>query len=62
LRQDWGYNLIRPLAGTLPDDFREPRLMNVPLDKTRMVGRMAWGLELSLVPFFGVMGLAPPAA
>ena len=23
LRQDWGYNLIRPLAGTLPDDFHE---------------------------------------
>src|SRR5205085_9914454 len=32
LRQDWGYNLIRPLAGTLPDDFHEPRLMNIPLD------------------------------
>ncbi len=25
LRQDWGYNLIRPLAGTLPDDFHETR-------------------------------------
>ena len=21
LRQDWGYNVIRPLAGTIPDDF-----------------------------------------
>ena len=30
LRQDWGYNLIRPLAGTLPDDFPEPRLINIP--------------------------------
>ena len=28
LRQDWGYNLIRPLAGTLPDDFHEVRLIN----------------------------------
>jgi acetamidase/formamidase len=27
LRQDWGYNLIRPLAGTLPDDFHEFRLI-----------------------------------
>ena len=36
LRQDWGYNLIRPLAGTLPDDFHEPRLINIPLDQTRM--------------------------
>src|SRR6516164_9751478 len=31
LRQDWGYNLIRPLAGTLPDDFHEPRILNIPL-------------------------------
>ena len=33
LRQDWGYNLIRPLAGTLPDDFHETRLLNIPLDR-----------------------------
>src|SRR3954466_1595506 len=32
LRQDWGYNLIRPLAGTLPDDFHEMRLLNISLD------------------------------
>jgi acetamidase/formamidase len=60
LRQDWGYNLIRPLAGTLPDDFPEPRLLNIPLDLSRMVGRLPWGLELPLKPFFGVMGVAPP--
>jgi acetamidase/formamidase len=62
LRQDWGYNLIRPLAGTLPDDFHEPRLINIPLDQTRMVGRLPWGLDLPLAPFFGVMGVAPPPA
>jgi acetamidase/formamidase len=62
LRQDWGYNLIRPLAGTLPDDFHEPRLMNIPLDLNRMVGRLPWGLDLQLTPFFGVMGVAPPPA
>jgi len=62
LRQDWGYNLIRPLAGTLPDDFHEARLMNIPLDKTRMVAHLPWGLELPLAPFFGVMGVAPPPA
>jgi acetamidase/formamidase len=62
LRQDWGYNLIRPLAGTLPDDFHETRLLNIPLDRERMVGRMPWGLDLPLKPFFGVMGVAPPPA
>jgi acetamidase/formamidase len=62
LRQDWGYNLIRPLAGTLPDDFHEPRLINIPLDQSRMVGKLPWGLDLPLAPFFGVMGVAPPPA
>jgi len=46
LRQDWGYNVIRPLAGTLPDDFHETRLLHIPLDRERMVGRMPWGLPL----------------
>ena len=62
LRQDWGYNVIRPLAGTLPDDFHETRLLHIPLDKERMVGRLPWGLDLPLAPFFGVMGVAPPPA
>ncbi|WP_298883527.1 acetamidase/formamidase family protein [uncultured Bradyrhizobium sp.] len=60
LRQDWGWNLIKPLAGTLPDDFHETRLLNIPLDRERMVGRMPWGLDLPLKPFFGVMGVSPP--
>jgi len=62
LRQDWGYNHNRPLAGTLPDDFPDYHLMHIPLDRERMVGRLPWGLELPLRPFFGVMGVAPPPA
>jgi acetamidase/formamidase len=27
-----------------------------------MVGRLPWGLDLPLAPFFGVMGVAPPPA
>jgi len=62
LRQDWGYNAIRPLAGTLPLDFdTTSRLLNIPLDAKRMTGRLPWGLDLPLHPFFGVMGVAPPA-
>ncbi|MEX0283098.1 MAG: acetamidase/formamidase family protein [Paracoccaceae bacterium] len=60
LRQDWGWNIIRPLAGTLPDDFPISRTTHIPLDRDRMVGTMPWGLELPLKPFFGVMGVAPP--
>lgn len=62
LRQDWGWNAIRPLMGTLPDDFHETRLLNIPLDSERMIGRLPWGLDLPLAPFFGVMGVAPPPA
>jgi acetamidase/formamidase len=62
LRQDWGFNFNRPLAGTLPDDFPNYHLMNIPLDAARNVGRLPWGLELPLAPFFGVMGVAPPPA
>ncbi len=60
LRQDWGYNSIRPLAGTLPDDFHEARTINIPMDMDRMVAKLPWGVELPLSPFFGVMGVAPP--
>ena len=62
LHYDWGYNTIRPLAGALPDDFKEMRLIHIPLDKGRMTGRLPWGLELPLKPFFGIMAVAPPKA
>jgi acetamidase/formamidase len=61
LRQDWGWNLIRPLAGTLPDEFPNGRTEIIPLDLEAMTARLSWGLKLPLNPFFGVMGVAPPA-
>ncbi|GGC72496.1 amidase [Siccirubricoccus deserti] len=59
---DWGYNTIRPLAGTLPEDFHEPAMMIIPIDRARRTCRLPWGTELPLDPFFGVMGVAPPPA
>lgn len=61
LRQDWGWNFIRPLAGTLPEDFPKRHDTNIPLNAETMTGRLPWGLDLPLRPFFGVMGVAPPA-
>ncbi len=61
LRQDWGYNMIRPLVGTLPQDFPERHKTIIPLNIDRAVAILPWGLELPLTPFFGVMGVAPPA-
>jgi acetamidase/formamidase len=62
LRQDWGYNFIRPLAGTLQSDFDTFRLLHIPLDIEANVARLPWGKTLALRPFFGVMGTAPPPA
>jgi acetamidase/formamidase len=62
LSYDWGYNYSGPLTGALPDDFPTRHLMHIPLNRERMTGRMPWGLELPLRPFFGVMAVAPPAA
>lgn len=61
LRSDWGWNLILPKHGTLPEDFPVTRRLHIRLDRDRMVARLPWGLELPLRPFFGVMGVAPPA-
>jgi acetamidase/formamidase len=59
---DWGYNMIRPLAGTLPEDFHETHLMHIAVDAATRTCRLPWGTELALAPFFGVMGVAPPPA
>lgn len=58
-RMDWGYNLIAPLRGTLPEDFPEGRLIHIPIDMQRRVATMSWGTEIPLRPFFGIMATAP---
>ena len=60
LRQNWGFNLIIPLLGTIPEDFPEFRLQILPLDKKANTVALPWGGRLPLHPFFGVMGVAPP--
>jgi acetamidase/formamidase len=60
LRQNWGWNLQAPLKGTLPEDFPELRRMVVPLDRDKNKVKLPWNQELSLSPFFGNFGVAPP--
>src|SRR5215831_9541554 len=62
LAYDWGYVSHRPQAGALPHDFPERDIIHPALDAKRMVGKLPWGMEIALKPFFGVMGVAPPAA
>lgn len=60
LNVGYSYNVFRPGSGFLPDDFPYSRSKIVPLDRQRMVGRFAPGIEIPLRPFFGSMGVAPP--
>lgn len=61
LAADWGWTMIRPGAGTLPDEFTEDRLYHIALDARHRTGTLPWGQKVPLAPFFGVMGVAPPA-
>ncbi len=62
LRQDWGYNFIRPLSGTLPEEFPIWRVLHIPINRDTMEADLPWGIRISLKPFFGIMGVAPPPA
>ena len=59
-RQNWGYTRIRPLSGTLPEDFPMRRTWHTAIDRQRGIATVPWGAEIELAPFFGVMGVAPP--
>jgi acetamidase/formamidase len=61
-RQNWGYTRIRPLSGTLPEDFPVRRVWHTAIDRQAGLGTLPWGAEIELAPFFGVMGVAPPPA
>lgn len=58
----YSYNGFGPNRGWLPEDFQYARTKIVPLDRERMVGLFAPGIEVPLRPFFGSMGVAPPAS
>jgi acetamidase/formamidase len=58
--QDWGWNMIAPNLGTLPEHFPHTRRIHVGIDRARGVITMPWGLELKAEPFFGIIGVAPP--
>ncbi|TPL23444.1 amidase [Mesorhizobium sp. B2-4-9] len=60
LRQDWGWNLQKPLHGTLPDDFAEERRLHLPIDIADGTVTLPWGRQMKCRPFFGNIGVAPP--
>jgi acetamidase/formamidase len=58
----YSYNGFSPRGGLLPEDFPRARTKIIPLDEKRMVGRFSEDIEIPLRPFFGSMGVAPPAS
>lgn len=61
VRQSWGWSLIQPLLGTLPEDFHEKRLFHHPVDIAANTVTLPWGKALALKPFFGILAVAPPS-
>ena len=61
LSVDWGWNVIRPLRGTLPEDFPSFRQELIPIDRKAMIAKPAWGPAIPLRPFFGIVAVAPRA-
>ena len=59
LTADWGWNVIRPLRGTLPEDFPNAEKRVFPIDREAMTARLPWGPTVPLRPFFGILATAP---
>jgi acetamidase/formamidase len=58
----FAYNSFRKGSGFLPDEFEGTHTKIIPLDRKRKVAMFAPGIEIPLRPFFGSMGVAPPAS
>jgi len=59
LTADWGWSVIRPLRGTLPEDFPKFERWMTPIDRKGMRAKLAWGPSVPLAPFFGIVATAP---
>src|SRR4051812_8351818 len=59
LTADWGWSAIRPLRGSLPEDFPNFERRTIPIDRKAMRAKLAWGPSIPLQPFFGIVATAP---
>ncbi len=60
-RSGYGYKVFTPSTGLLPDEFPYQRYKLIRLDRSAGVAEFAPGIRIPLRPFFGSMGVAPPA-
>jgi acetamidase/formamidase len=54
----WACNSFGAGRGFLPNDFPYSKSRLIPLDRDKMIGQFAPGIEIPLHPFFGSMGIA----
>ena len=60
---DYACNSFGPRSGFLPEDFPgESRSKIIELDTVHMVGHFSKDVTIPLHPFFGSVGVAPPAS
>lgn len=60
LDTDWGWNVHKPGLATLPEEeFPEPWIRHIPIDRDGMSATLPWGTTLPLSPFFGILAVAP---
>ena len=58
----WAHNGFGPTSGFLKNEFKERYGRIIKLDREHMMALFAPGISIPLHPFFGSMGVAPPAA
>jgi len=57
----YAYNGFGGKSGFLPEDYGYSRMRIIPLDAAQGVAHFAPGIDVPLRPFFGSIGVAPPA-
>ena len=63
LAVDYSFNRQRPYAGALPEEFTALWQRIIPINRAARTAEIARGVVVPLDhPFFGIMGVAPPAA
>jgi acetamidase/formamidase len=60
LRSPYGWMMIQPGSGALPDEFPYLREKLVRLDERKKVAEFAAGIRIPVRPFFGNLGVARP--
>ena len=58
----YAYNAFGVNRGFIPEDFPYSKMRIIPLDAKRGVAHFAPGIDVPLRPFFGSIGVAPPAS